>query len=178
MSVNKYRPYLYVLPEDDANRQLANGFQSDLADTRKMQILAEAGGWQKVVDCFQEEHIPAMDRNANRFMVLLIDFDQREDRLNNVKAEIPDRLKHRVFVLGVWDEPEKLKHDFGSYETIGQALAKDCRDNTEVTWAHQLLRHNAGEQQRRRTGAFTAASPSHPVSLTGSILLAPAAGMG
>ena len=29
MSVNKYQPHVLVLPEDDANRQLANGFLLD-----------------------------------------------------------------------------------------------------------------------------------------------------
>jgi hypothetical protein len=29
MSVNKYHPHVLVLPEDDANRQLANGFLLD-----------------------------------------------------------------------------------------------------------------------------------------------------
>ena len=53
MSVNKYMPHVLVLPEDDANRQLANGFQLDESlATRKMQILEEAGGWQEVLHCF------------------------------------------------------------------------------------------------------------------------------
>jgi hypothetical protein len=89
-----------------------------------------------------------MERNRNRFMVLLIDFDGKEDRLETVKAAIPEGLKQRVFVLGTWSEPEKLRPELGSYETIGLAMAKDCHDNTEVTWAHELLRHNAGELER------------------------------
>jgi len=83
-------------------------------------------------------------------MVLLIDFDGREDRLNTVRAAIPDRLKDRVFVLGAWSEPEELRLNLGSYETIGLAMARDCRDNTEVIWAHRLLCHNAGELGRLR----------------------------
>lgn len=152
MSVNKYLPHVYVLPEDDANRKLAIGFQlGDLSDLRKMQVLNEAGGWQEVVKCFNEDHVPEMDRNAKRFMVLLIDFDEQQNRLNTVKAEIPERLRERVFVLGAWSEPEKLKPDFGPhYEKIGSALAKDCRDNTDVTWAHNLLSHNASELERLR----------------------------
>ena len=149
--MNKERPHDFVLPEDDANRQLANGFQLDHSlDTRRMQVLKGAGGWQEVVTCFKAEHVPEMDRNENRFMVLLIDFDKKEDRLNNVREEIPDRLKERVFVLGAWSEPEKLRQDLGSYETIGLALAKDCHNNTEVTWAHSLLCHNAVELERLR----------------------------
>ena len=152
MSVNKYLPHVYVLPEDDANRQLANGFQlGDLSDYRRMQVLKEAGGWQEVVNCFKKEHVAEMDRNTKRFMVLLIDFDNKNDRLNSVRGEIPDRLKERVFVLGVWSEPEDLRPDFGSdYERIGGAMAKDCHDNTTLTWSHGLLRHNAGELERLR----------------------------
>jgi hypothetical protein len=26
MAVNRYKPHIYVVPEDDANRQIANGF--------------------------------------------------------------------------------------------------------------------------------------------------------
>ena len=152
MSVNKYLPNVYVLPEDDANRQLAIGFQlGDLSDFRQMQVLDVAGGWQKVVQCFKEEHIQGMDRHTKRFMVLLIDFDEQENRLKNVKAEIPEHLKERVFVLGAWSEPEKLRPDLGSnYEQIGEAMAKDCRDKTETTWSHDLLRRNTGELERLR----------------------------
>jgi len=63
---------------------------------------------------------------------------------------LPDHLKERVFILGAWSEPEELRQDLGSYETIGLAMARDCRDNTEVTWAHPLLCHNAGELERMR----------------------------
>jgi len=151
VSINRYLPHVLVLPEDDANRELANGFQLDpLLDTRRMQILGVAGGWGNVLDRFREEHIPQMDRYANRFMVLLIDFDDQQDRMTRVRAEIPAHLIDRVFVLGVRTEPENLTRNLGSYETIGKAMAKDCRDNTEVTWTHPLLRHNAGELERLR----------------------------
>src|ERR1035437_387678 len=152
MSVNKHLPHVLVLPEDDANGQLANGFQLDQSlDTRRMQILEEAGGWREVLNRFREDHVKEMDRYASRFMVLLIDFDGREDRLNEARAAIPDHLKERVFVLGAWNEPEDLRINLGcSYEDIGSALAKDCRDNAELTWAHNLLCHNAGELERLR----------------------------
>jgi len=38
----------------------------------------------------------------------------------------------------------------GSYETIGRALAEDCREGTDTTWEHGLLRHNSGEIGRLR----------------------------
>lgn len=152
MSVNKHLPHVLVLPEDDANVQLANGFQLDpLLDTRRMQILEEVGGWREVLNRFTEDHVAEMNRYASRFMVLLIDFDGREDRPNEVRAAIPSHLRERVFVLGAWNEPEDLRINLGcSYEEIGSAMAKDCRDNTDKTWAHHLLRHNFNELERLR----------------------------
>jgi hypothetical protein len=92
-----------------------------------------------------------MDRYPNRFMVLLIDFDGHEDRLAYAMKAIPERLTERVFILGVLTEPEDLKRaGLGSYEEIGQDLAKDCREDTDTTWGHDLLRHNSGEVDRLR----------------------------
>lgn len=153
MSVNKHQPHVLVLPEDDANRQLANGFLLDdsLFDRRRrIQVLEEGGGWTQVLERFNEDHVAGMDRYPDRFMVLLIDFDGREDRLENAKVVIPDRLKDRVFILGVWSEPEALRRDLGSYETIGLAMAEDCREETNTIWGHDLLRHNASELDRLR----------------------------
>ncbi len=33
MSVNKYKPHVLILPEDDADRQIANGFCTELGVT-------------------------------------------------------------------------------------------------------------------------------------------------
>ncbi len=152
MSINKHLPHVLVLPEDDANGQLATGFQLDLSlDTRRVQILEEAGGWREVLIRFREDHVPEMDQYASRFMVLLIDFDDRVDQLNEVRDSIPIHLRERVFVLGTRSQPEELRRNLGSsYETIGLAMAKDCRENADVTWGHNLLCHNADELARLR----------------------------
>ncbi|PYT02847.1 MAG: hypothetical protein DMF60_20125 [Acidobacteria bacterium] len=112
-------------------------------------MLEEVGGWPQVLERFNSDHVVEMDRNPHRFMVLLIDFDGHEDRLDI--AAIPDRLSERVFVLGTRTEPEDLKRaHLGSYETIGLAMAKDCREETDTIWGHNLLRHNANELDRLR----------------------------
>ena len=151
MSVNKYRPHVFVLPEDDANRQLANGFLLDQSlATRRIQVLEEVGGWNEVVDHFLSEHVAEMDHYPHRSMVLLLDFDGDAARLEYVRDRIPGHLTDRVFVLGALNEPEDLKPALGSYETIGSAMARDCREETDATWGHDLLRHNAGELDRLR----------------------------
>ena len=151
MSVNKYQPHVFVLPEDDANRQLANGFLGDHSLLmRRIQVLPEVGGWTQVLERFESDHIIEMDRYPHRFMILLIDCDGREERLNDAKARIPNRLEERVFILGTLTNPESLRADLGSYETIGLKLAKDCREDTNQIWGHKLLRHNVSEIDRLR----------------------------
>jgi hypothetical protein len=60
MSVNKYTPHILVLPEDDANRQLANGFLLHPSLSTQIQVLEEVGGWSKVLDCFEKDHVKKM----------------------------------------------------------------------------------------------------------------------
>jgi len=122
-----------VLREDDANRQLANGFLKYFS-TRQIQLLRAVGGWDKALEHFISDHVSGMERCANRLIVLLIDFDGREQRLQEAKDRIPTQLTQRVFIRGTLTEPEALKAYLGSYETIGLAMAKDCRDETATTW--------------------------------------------
>jgi len=153
VSINKDRPHVLVLPEDDANRQLAIGFLLAVDPTRQrqMKVLSVAGGWKNVLNLFNSDHVIEMDRNSNRLVILLIDFDEDENRLEAAKAAIPEHLADRVFVLGALSEPEDLKRaNLGSYETIGLRLAKDCCEETDTTWGHDLLRHNTGELDRLR----------------------------
>ena len=150
MSVNRHQPHVLVLPEDDANRQLANGFRLDpYLLNWKIQVLEEAGGWTKVLERFKKDQLVGMNRYPARLMILLIDFDDHSERLAEAKAEIPDQLAERVFVLGALTEPEGLKQaGLGSPEQIGLGLAKDCREGTDALWQHPLLGHNDPELKR------------------------------
>ncbi len=150
MSVNKYKPHILVLPEDDANRQIANGFILDLnLNSRAIQVLPEARGWEDVVEKSTNDYTSTMRQYPDRMIALLIDFDEHEDRLIYVKDQIPDDLENRVFVLGVLSEPKRLRRDINKdFENIGEALAKDCSDNTNELWGHHLLKHNKTELYR------------------------------
>lgn len=152
MSPNKDRPHVLVLPEDDANRQLANGFwlQVDWNRQRQMQVLRVAGGWRKALTLFTSVHAQEMDNYPTQFVVLLIDLDGDASRLENAKAVIPERLAERVFVLSTLTDPEALKPDLGPPEEIGAAIARDCREQTNEICAHRLLQHNADELARLR----------------------------
>src|ERR1700730_776598 len=95
-----------------------------------------------------------MRKYTERFMVLLIDFDDHVNRLHTMKTAIPEGLRDRVFILRTLTEPESLRQaGLGNYEIIGKGIADDCRGGTQTIWAHDLLRHNEGELARLRTVA-------------------------
>ncbi|MBC1238000.1 hypothetical protein [Nostoc sp. 2RC] len=150
MSINKYQPHVFVLPEDDANRQIANGFiLNQNLNNRAIQILPPAGGWKIVLERFTNDYAATMRQYPQRMIVLLIDFDESEDRLSYAQSQIPSDLIDRVFVIGVLSEPESLKRDIRKdFESIGKALAKDCSDKTNELWGHHLLKHNQTELER------------------------------
>jgi hypothetical protein len=148
--VNRRRPHIYILPEDDANRQLANGFIVN-TDSNQIHTLTEAGGWTHVKDDFVSDHINSMRKFEERLMILLVDFDNASDRLQTMREVIPDDLGKRVFVLGVLTEPEALKRKIhGSYDDIGKKLANECRAGTYSIWTDNLLYHNQPELVRLR----------------------------
>ena len=90
-----------------------------------------------------------MRQYPQRRIVLIVDFDQEENRLSYVDGQIPEDFKERVFVLGVQSNPEDLKRATKkSFEEIGKALAQDCSDNTNELWGHELLTHNKTELER------------------------------
>lgn len=162
MRVNKFVDHILVLPEDDANRQIINGFILNLnVNEAAIQVLPIANGWKKVVDKFKNDHISEMGKFPKRLIVLVIDFDDYkepdglsyENRLIYIKSQVPDDLQERVFVLGSRNSPEKLRSNMKkSFEGIGESLAKDCAENkaknTNETWGHDLLKHNEDELKR------------------------------
>lgn len=147
MSVNRHLPHVFVLPEDDANRQMANGFLLAVSSTQ-IQVLREAGGWASVRDQFESDHIAGMRKFGSRLMVLLVDFDGDPSRHHKIHAAVPDDLTDRVFVLGVETEPEDLKRELGSYESIGRAMGEKCQGGAASIWEHSLLKHNQRELAR------------------------------
>ncbi len=151
MGVNKHKAHVLVIPEDGANRQLANGFalvpglNSTCIDVRP-----EAGGWPKVLSDFKSVHEAGLRKYPLRHLVLLIDFDDAvEERTRRFKTEFPPDVADRVYLLGARSEPEPLRKACGlSLERIGTGLANTCVDGTPGLWEHDLLVHNQSELDR------------------------------
>jgi hypothetical protein len=152
--MNQYRPHLLVLPEDDANRQLANGFLLHPAvDPGRIQVLAPAGGWLKVLDAFGRNQLGDLRRFPDRHLLLVIDFDGDPDRMDIAWARIPEDVRGRVFILGAREEPETVRcalSRIGSLEKIGTSLAEDCRGDEPQVWTHPEFARNTDELDRMK----------------------------
>ena len=151
MSVNDYKPHLMVLPEDDANRQIVNGFLLDPSlNQRVIQPLPIAGGWVKVREDLLAFQTAQLRKYPDRHLVLLIDFDdQVAERTQSFQEVIPGDVCERVYVIGTQDEPEALRKDFGvSLEKIGEQLAHACAHGKAGLWDHPMLQHNRAEVAR------------------------------
>jgi hypothetical protein len=159
MGINKYQQHLLILPEDDAYRDLANGFVRHFAIAyNKIHIAEPACGWSKLLDVFSREYENGVRKCHNRHVLLLLDLDGNTKRYcEEVLNNIPVDIKDRVFVLCCKDEAEDVKRELGSgkFEDIGEKLAQSCYDGTyegpDMPWFCSQLQHNKNELSRLAT---------------------------
>jgi hypothetical protein len=149
--MNRYVEHVYVVPEDDANRQIAVGFVGypGVKDVR-LQVMPVAGGWQNVLTTFKDEYIRRLRSYPLAHIVMLVDFDGHVDERRALfENEIPDDIRERVFLIGSKYNPETLKRNLNRrWEDIGESLASDCDVGTVEYWGHDQLQHNDAERQR------------------------------
>jgi len=152
LSVNRYDSHVLLLPEDDAIRQIVNGFLLDSAvRLNRVQVMTPSRGWKRVLEDFLSNYATNMARYDRMYVVLLIDLDGDMDRLEYVSNQIPEEYAPRVFVLGIASESEDLKRKLAlSFQEIGTRLAEDCRRNKNDFWGHDLLQGNMPEISRLR----------------------------
>jgi len=153
MSANKYQPHLLVIPEDDANREIVTGFRNHLSvESHQIQVENVAGGWTDALERFVNEHARGMRKYDKRHVLILIDFDRRENRFEQVWTNIPEDLRNRVFIMGCQDEPERIRAATGlTKEKLGEALAEACVGGEAGLWGNPILAHNLPELERMRT---------------------------
>ena len=150
--MNKSSEHVYVIPEDDADRQIAVGFieHHSVKDSR-IKVMPVAGGWMNVLKTFVDEYIQNLKNNPKAHVVMLIDFDGWfEQRRKKFEQEIPDEIKPRVFVVGSKNTPQTLKRALNyqfSFSKIGDSLADECATGITKLWGHEQLTHNDPDRQ-------------------------------
>lgn len=157
MAANRYAPHLYVIPEDDANRQIAVGFEKDYRiKPRSIQIIGPAGGWKKALEKLSDDYYRILESNHNSRVLVIIDCDGDAERISRALGEVPAHLRGRVFIVGTMSEPEVLKKTFNTtLEKIGQAIADECFDENVKLWNHEQLIHNSSEVERLKRDLFS-----------------------
>lgn len=151
MRINREQLHVIVIPEDNANQQLAFGFiEHHAVNDRLIQVMPPANGWPGVLKKFSEVYLPLLQAYPHAHVVMLVDFDEKVDqRKSNFENHIPDDVRDRVFVIGSRSEPEKLKKKLKlGFAKIGDELAENCHSDGYVLWSHQELAHNESELQR------------------------------
>lgn len=143
IAVNEYRPHVYVIPEDDADRQFAAGFELDFRLVpRAMQIMPVAGGWEKVIAKILADYVPKVRSNPYTHIVGIIDCDNRPDRIAELLSRIPADVRDRIFLLGTRDDPQAFRNAVRlSFEKIGIRLADECFQQEFSLWRHDQLIH-------------------------------------
>ena len=152
--INRFKHHLLVLPEDDANRQLVNGFLTSMdVDPHRIHLLAPAGGWIPTLEGL-ESRKSGLAIYPLRHLLLMIDFDNCVDcktkRFLETRSKLPPGVQDRVYLLGSLGTPEQLRKACAmTFEHIGAKLAADCTpDNAGGIWQHPQLQHNANELAR------------------------------
>ena len=157
--MNKYRPHVLLIPEDDANRQLANGFILHHAIVTRA-IGAPDHNRRRpghVLAVFADEYLAYLRSYKDAYVILLIDFDGDDDRRTKCEQSIPADVKPRVFLVGSRDEPEAVKRDVpGSLEAIGMRLAEECYRERHACGLARILTTTTprGRDSQRPSGRF------------------------
>ena len=143
--MNKYQPHIKVLVEDDAIRQVANGFFLNYNVVGRIQIMPTLGGWPNVKEEFETIYVTAMRNNLSIYCVLIIDFDEDLDRRTTFNQIIPKDLRDRVILIGAFDEVEDLCREEGkSKENMGKEITRMCSSGGNICNINQL-KHNKEE---------------------------------
>lgn len=127
---NKEKWHLMLLPEDDKTRQFGNGLLKAFPELENcVQMLRPARGCSRAIQQIPNLQLGNIDK---RRVVLLIDLDRRENRVDWIKCK-PElaEFSDRIFVIGCRKEVENLREilgrrQYGNLEEIGKQLASDC----------------------------------------------------
>ena len=150
MSPNRYQEHIIILPEDDAIRQIVNGFCSShcLGNTNRiLQIADEARGWSHAKTILEDTYVKYLKKFPKSRVIVVIDFDSQTARRDHMLQNVPEEIKERVFIIGSFSNPESLRNDLNkSFETIGKDVAEQCAaESADNLWDATLLRHNQAE---------------------------------
>lgn len=158
MSVNNAKPYLIVLFEDNAYKDLFMGF--DFSMQRQILLKPVCGGFPSVcVQLTNEKGVLLKELNqfSRAYVLALIDADldnhpcSQKGKIDKLKTEIDTKYQDRIFIIGSRIEAEDIKRKIigkGSWKKVVQKLEESCKDDNCQLWQDEILKHNLDEIAR------------------------------
>jgi hypothetical protein len=130
---------------------MVNGFSTLLEiNERQFYVYDLARGWERGKETLLKLSKGYMREYPSSYALLIVDFDGNAHRGSEIKNQIPEEVRDRVFVVGVLNEPVNLKNSTGmKFEQLGLQIAEGCKDSNIDFWERQeLLAHNVDEIRR------------------------------
>lgn len=160
MSINRQQEHVIFFGEDEATRDLAQGFvESAKINELRCDVWHTFGtGWQSTVEAIE---LVNMVRYPLTRLVLVIDLDRKGvHHIDKIKREIAESpFKDRVYVIGGAKDVQALQRAFVAANSIGKMseqdtgrkIADECfKDESciEGVWANPELVGNVAELVR------------------------------
>jgi hypothetical protein len=140
MSINKYRNHLVVYTEDSATSQLTESFLNNDGFDRCKASIQQCRGWNAAVESAMRDIRLEI---GFRRVVILIDLDKQNSRIDEVKEMIPPKYVDKIFVIGWSGKIENLKSSLAcsgkGFEKLGEKLAQDCLAGCRGAWESEYF---------------------------------------
>lgn len=147
------KPYLIVLFEDGAYQDFFNGFRSHIRVTRQIHAKPVLKGVEKIKHEISDEKsitLKEMKKYEAAILLVLIDSDKRESRVQDMMERVPDFIRDRIFIISSAKNAEKTNSFFGGgkKEKLGWKLAESCINGACELWREDPLAHNVAMIER------------------------------
>lgn len=126
MKINRQQKHVIFFGEDEATRDLAQGFiESAKIDELRCDVWHEFGtGWQSTAEAIERvkmAHYPLTH------LILVIDLDRKgQQHIDYLKNEIANSpFRDRVYVIGGSNDVQALQRDFTKGNSIGKMSCQD-----------------------------------------------------
>lgn len=157
MSVNRERPYLIVLFEDNAYKDLFLGFEFSFH--KQIQQKPVLQGFDDVLFQLTNSNsttLKELNKYPNAYILAITDADMdshQESNIDTLKKSIKGIYRNRIFVLGSKYEAENIKKEIigqGKWRRLAKELESSCQNDSCELWHNDMLKHNLDEIVRLR----------------------------
>lgn len=160
MSINRQQKHVIFFGEDEATRNLAQGFiEGENINELRCDVWHTFGtGWKSTTEAME---LVGMSRYPLTHLILVIDLDRQEKHhIEDLKQEIDQTsFSDRVYVIGGSKDVQALQRAFTAANSIGKISAQDTgreianqcfKDEScvEGVWCDPALEHNRTELER------------------------------